>query len=602
LLIKAGYPVIYIISHEEGRVLDNIARIVRMLSGERKDRKLPPKKLVRWFAGGELRLADGLEPASMGESRDWLAIPGYWVLDKDGKQILPKEDKQGGEKAEDALQLIRDAKASGFGALSDTVAVFWDVHASLLVDTNTNVSGDLVRPLRNAAHGLRQYYDDNIALSIPCYKTIIIVAPSAAKLSPELERDLIQVRFPLPEHDELLRVVSDMAGKGRLKFPAVPPPEEVNEVCQGAPDEYQPRLCDRIANAGRGLTLEDFRSGLNMFAVSQPVVSSALVRAMLDLKSKAISSPALQYTPEVKVELGGLMNVKAWIGARREAASRHEVRQRYRLPPPRGLMLLGVSGGGKSQLAKSVADEFNLALLRLDVGSLFGSYIGESEERTRQALELAEILAPVVLWVDEIDKAFRGLGGGGDSGVSARVFGHFLTWLAEKEESVFVVTTANKFDDMLKEFPELSRKGRFDEIFWVDLPKEEEREAIFRVYLQPLADPPAFLTINDGEVEGAAEARGLAGLDLRGSNVEKLCKLLAQATFSENLTGAEIEYAITEAKYLAYGEGAPMRVRHVVPAVEAAMSRALYSPKSDLGKELVAQRDKVDKNKWFHAG
>ena len=135
------------------------------------------------------------------------------------------------------------------------------------------------------------------------------------------------------------------------------------------------------------------------------------------------------------------------------------------------------------QLAKYIAKCFGLALLRLDVGSLFGKYVGESEEKTRKALSLAETLAPVVLWVDEIDKAFSGMSGNGDNGVAKRVFGTFLTWLAEKTDDVFVVTTANEFRDLLSNFPEFGRKGRFDEIFWVPLPDQVAREQIFRIYL-----------------------------------------------------------------------------------------------------------------------
>jgi len=580
LLVRAGYPVIYIVSHEEDRVLDGLARIVRVLSGEQRRDGLQVKGFVRWYQGTGLREVCNLEPVDAAEPRPWLSIPGF--------PDLPEETGRGGTTGEDALKLVRDADPNNFGALSDVVAVFFDLHPFLMMDKNTGISGSLVRPLRNAANRLRNYYNVHRTLPGQRYKTIVIVAPSAAGLSPELERDLIQIEFPLPEREELLGTLSGMLSAGRLTIAETPSAQELAAVCRDTAElpEYRSRLCELVAGAGCGLTLEDYRSGLNMFAVRKEPLSQRHIEDMLHLKSKAISSPALQYTPHVRVDLGGLDIVLDWIGVHRDAASSVEIRDLYHLPPPRGVMLLGVSGGGKSQLAKLVAKEFNLALLRLDVGALFGSYIGESEEKTRQALKLAEVLAPVVLWIDEIDKAFQGIGDGGDSGVSARVFGHFLTWLAEKEDSVFVVTTANDFRSMLKRFPELGRKGRFDEIFWMDLPGKAARQTIFRIYLQPEYEKQYF-QLADGELDALAWQHGIPGLPKDGTPLDRFCWLLGDATFSEKLTGAEIEYAITNAKYLAYREGKPLlTVRHVITAVLAAKEQALYRSGSDSAKLL----------------
>jgi hypothetical protein len=580
LLVRAGYPVIYIVSHEEARVLDGLVRIVRVLSGERRRDGLQAKRLVRWYEGTGLREVCDLEPFDGAEPYPWLDIPGF--------PERPKEEDRSGREGEDALKLVRDAGPHNFEALSDVVAVFFDLHPFLMMDRNTGISGSLVRPVRNAADRLRNYYDVHRASPAQRYKTIVIVAPSAAGLSLELERDLIQVEFPLPEREELLATLSRMLSAGRLTIADQPPTAEVAAVCRDTadPQEYRSRLCELVAGAGCGLTLEDYRSGLNMFAVRQEPLSSRHMEDMMHLKSKSISSPALQYTPHVEVELGGLEAVIDWIGVHRDAASSVEIRNLYHLPPPRGVMLLGVSGGGKSQLAKLVAREFKLALLRLDVGALFGSYIGESEEKTRQALRLAEVLAPVVLWIDEIDKAFQGIGDGGDSGVSARVFGQFLTWLAEKEDSVFVVTTANDFRSMLKRFPELGRKGRFDEIFWVDLPGNEALQTIFRIYLRKEYEKQ-YLQLADGELEELARQHGIPDLPEDGTPLDRFCWLLSQTMFSERLTGAEIEYAITNAKYLAYQEGKPLlSARHVVTAVLAAKAQALYRPGSETAQLL----------------
>ncbi|MCZ0904098.1 AAA family ATPase, partial [Microcoleus sp. HI-ES] len=174
-------------------------------------------------------------------------------------------------------------------------------------------------------------------------------------------------------------------------------------------------------------------------------------------------------------------NLKEWL-LRRGGAFSDRARQ-YGLPHPRGLLLVGIQGTGKSLTAKAIAHHWHLPLLRLDVGRLFAGLVGESESRTRQMIQLAEALAPCVLWIDEIDKAFAGLDGKGDSGTTSRVFGTFITWLAEKTSPVFVVATANNIQSLP---PEMLRKGRFDEIFFLNLPSESERQDIFKVHLQRL--------------------------------------------------------------------------------------------------------------------
>ena len=152
----------------------------------------------------------------------------------------------------------------------------------------------------------------------------------------------------------------------------------------------------------------------------------------------------------------------------------------YGLPYPKGLLLVGVQGTGKSIAAKILATEWQLPLLRLDFGRLFASLIGQSEQRVRKMIEIAEALSPCVLWIDEIDKAFAGAQSSGDSGTTSRVLATFITWLSEKVSPVFVVATANNIDWIP---PEILRKGRFDEMFFLNLPTREEREAIFQVHL-----------------------------------------------------------------------------------------------------------------------
>jgi SpoVK/Ycf46/Vps4 family AAA+-type ATPase len=153
----------------------------------------------------------------------------------------------------------------------------------------------------------------------------------------------------------------------------------------------------------------------------------------------------------------------------------------YGLPTPRGLLLIGIQGTGKSLTAKAIANDWQLPLLKLDVGKLFGGIVGESESRLRQMINVAETISPCILWIDEIDKAFSNTESKGDSGTSNRVLATFISWLSEKTKPVFVIATANNIDLLPLE---IIRKGRFDEIFFLDLPKEEEREEIFKIHLQ----------------------------------------------------------------------------------------------------------------------
>jgi SpoVK/Ycf46/Vps4 family AAA+-type ATPase len=226
--------------------------------------------------------------------------------------------------------------------------------------------------------------------------------------------------------------------------------------------------------------------------------------------------------------------LKDWL-SKRAAAFTSEARA-FGLPAPRGILMLGVQGCGKSLCAKSVSNLWQLPLLRFDMGRMFGSLVGSSEENVRRAIGVAESVAPAILWVDEIDKAFAGSQGSGatDGGTTARVFGTFLTWLSEKTAPVFVVATANDISQLP---PELLRKGRLDEIFFVDLPSRAERIEVFRIHLNK-------------------RGRDAAQFDLDG---------LADA--SGNFSGAEIEEAINSALYDAFYAHQDLTTEHVMNAL-----------------------------------
>jgi len=239
--------------------------------------------------------------------------------------------------------------------------------------------------------------------------------------------------------------------------------------------------------------------------------------------------------------VGGLKLLKEWLMKRGRAFT--DQARTYGLPEPRGILLVGVQGCGKSLTAKAVSNLWKLPLLRLDLGKVFSSLVGSSEENIRRATGVAESIAPCVLWIDEIEKALSGLesSGSSDAGTASRVFGHFIMWMQEKTRPVFVIATANNID-MLP--PELMRKGRFDDIFFVDLPNPSERAEIFNIHIERFnRDPSKY-------------------------DLKKLVK------YSKNFSGAEIREAIIAAMYDAFSESREFNTDDVVRNMEVTVPLA----------------------------
>ncbi len=308
------------------------------------------------------------------------------------------------------------------------------------------------RKLRNLARSLK---------SQP--KNIIIIAPQV-QISEELTEVLTVLDFPLPTATEIKDEIERLLGATRQPL--------------------SDTLVDELVRSAQGLSLERIRRVLTRCIASHGRIEPEDVELILEEKRQSIrQTQILDFYPATEQisDIGGLDNLKDWLLRRGGAFS--EKARSYGLPHPRGLLLVGIQGTGKSLTAKAISHHWHLPLLRLDVGRLFGGLVGESESRTRQMTSLAEALAPCVLWIDEIDKAFAGVEGKGDGGTTSRVFGTFITWLAEKKSPVFVVATANNIKALP---PEMLRKGRFDEIFFVGLPSQGEREAIFNVHLSRL--------------------------------------------------------------------------------------------------------------------
>ena len=335
------------------------------------------------------------------------------------------------------------------------IYVFRDFHMFIRPrDCNTAV----IRKLREVARALSD-----------SYKTLIITAPRL-DMAPELEKDVCVIDFPLPEVDEidllLHRICEDVAEATQIKI------------------DLPSNDRERLIQAALGLTLQEAENVFAKTIVNDGTLDADDVTTVFSEKRQIIrKSGLLDYcdTSAVMEDVGGLDALKGWLHKRATAFTK-EARD-FGLPCPKGVLLVGVQGCGKSLCAKAVSHAWNMPLLRFDVGRMFSSLVGSSEENIRRAISVAESIAPVVLWVDEIDKAFSGSAGSAntDGGTTARVMSTFLTWLSEKDEPVFVLATANNIAHLP---PELLRKGRLDEIFFVDLPDAAEREQILTIHLK----------------------------------------------------------------------------------------------------------------------
>ena len=245
--------------------------------------------------------------------------------------------------------------------------------------------------------------------------------------------------------------------------------------------------------------------------------------------------------------LGGLNNLKDWLKKRKTAFSLQALN--YGLPTPRGLLLIGIQGTGKSLTAKAIANDWQLPLLKLDVGKLFGGIVGESESRLRQMIDVAETISPCILWIDEIDKAFTNTESKSDSGTSNRVLATFISWLSEKTKPVFVISTANNIDLLPLE---IIRKGRFDEIFFLDLPQEEERKEIFKIHLQEFR-PDSWQLFNYSKLAQLSDL--FSGAEIRQSIIEGMYQAFYE---TREFTTEDICFALKELIPLANLESSQM--------------------------------------------
>ena len=364
-------------------------------------------------------------------------------------------------------------------------------------------------------------------------RSTLVITGHSITLPSDIAQDVVYFDLKLPEPDELYQAISEVVRslKGRIRV------------------EIKPGEINALVQAMRGMTLQQARKVVAFAALDDGKLCREDVKRVLQRKARVLHEEGLldYIPPEMNLaQLGGFEGLKQWLNrARVGFSSQAKV---FNLPAPRGILIVGIQGCGKSLAAKTIAREWQMPLLKLDAGRLYDKFIGESEKNFHRAITLAETMSPTILWIDEIEKSMGQSDSDADGGLSRRLFGYFLTWLQEKSEDVFVVATAN---DLSRIPPELLRKGRFDEIFFVDLPDETERAAILHIHL------------------------------IRHKQDPKRFQLPELVQTTDGFSGAEIEQVIITSLYQAIHENRPMDTELLVQAVKATVPLSI-SRREDL--------------------
>ncbi len=350
----------------------------------------------------------------------------------------------------------------------------------------------------------------------------IVLSQPIPLLPSELEKEVQVMEMPLPDVSDLEKLIQQAAQRYEL-------------------DERDVQQTPALVESALGLSTSEAQLAFSKAACQFKRLTESEIPFIVQEKEQVIrKSGHLEYFhPKATLDdIGGLDNLKSWLNRRRQAFTKDA--RDFGLETPRGVLLLGLPGTGKSLAAKAVASAWQLPLLRLDMGKIYGGIVGQSEANMRSALQTAEALAPSILWVDEIEKGLSGMQSSGatDGGTTSRVLGTFLTWMQEKEKPVFVVATANHIAQLP---PELLRKGRVDEIFFVDLPVEADRKAILSIHLKRRNRSDDF---SQAELDELAQA----------------CK---------GFTGAELEEAVKEAMFLAFDDGHQLNKNDLLEAISA---------------------------------
>jgi AAA+ superfamily predicted ATPase len=419
----------------------------------------------------------------------WSSSAGLLAMDADGS-CSPEED--GLVDPIEVMLRLRDAQRGG-------VLLLEDIHPYL----------------EPQHHQVTRWVREMCRLD-PSPRRLLVLSTPLSGLPVDLHKEVPTVELPLPGVDDLAVVAKEVADRHEVAY-----------------DEDQ-----MLLEAARGLTVMEARLAFGQAADELGRLGPKAVPLVAREKERVIrQSQVLEYhEPDARMtDVGGLENLKVWLDRRGQAFGAGA--RDFGLDAPKGVLLLGVQGCGKSLVAKAIAASWQFPLLRFDMGKVFGGIVGQSEGNIRAALRVAQALAPCVLWIDEIEKGLAGMGSSdqSDAGTTARVVGTLLTWMQEKRDPVFVVATANRIE-MLP--PELLRKGRFDEIFFVDLPAKSVRKEIIKIHLRKKKRDP-----DDFDLE-------------------------ALAAQSLGYSGAELEEAVREGLVEAFAQGRDIRTEHIAEALK----------------------------------
>ncbi|GGB96878.1 ATPase [Marinobacterium zhoushanense] len=474
LKLKDHFPIIIIETHDEQRVVELLK------SATADDNSLGTLRI--WSAG------EGLDLYKAPDTSKW-QVEG---LDTSRSSAADQADMA------DPLEMLKAVKEQ----VRDSILLLPDFHSYL--------SNPMV--LRVVKEIAQQFYVNN---------TVLVFVSHAFEVPAEIERMCTHFELSMPSAEQITALVKKEAKIWALKK---------NERLKGDPKAIELLVRNLI-----GLTEADARRFIRGAIYDDGAITHSDIKGVMDAKYRMLSrGGAITYSFDLSdfSEIGGFARLKSWLEVRKPFFVEGDGTKSFDLP--KGLMLIGVQGCGKSMAAKAIAGSWGVPLLKLDFGALFNKYVGESERNLREALKSAEMLSPCVLWIDEIEKGISS-GGSDDSGTASRILGTLLTWMAEKTSRVFIVATANDIERLP---PELLRKGRLDEIYYVDLPNTDARRAIFAVHLRKREQNPD-------------------SFDL---------PLLADR--AEGFAGAEIEQAIVSAGYWAHSQSEPLASEHILREIE----------------------------------
>lgn len=423
-----------------------------------------------------------------------------WSSTEGMKKNLEKGQERVGniDNPNEALKFIDDYN-------KPAILILKDVH-TLFGIQGRNADYNFIRKIRDVAGSLKD---------AECSKNVVIIAPSLV-LPIELQKDITVVDFDLPTLEEIKGLLDVMIERN-----------EGSGITIDLTETDKEQLC----KAAQGLTLQEVENAFARAMVTKGQLTVKELDIILEEKCQVIKKTGILEFVNTNLninDIGGLENLKKWL-TKRNNSWLGKAQKDYNLPAPKGVLITGVAGCGKSMTAKAMSAMWQLPLLRLDVGKIFSGLVGSSEENMRKAIQTAEAVAPSILWIDEIEKGFGGSSGGEmDGGTTTRVFGTFLTWMNEKTKPVFVIATANNISRLPAE---MLRKGRFDEIFFVDLPTVNERKIIFKLHLEK-------------------RLKGSKSKDFEIT--DDLLNKLANAT--EGFGGSEIEQVVISALFEAFAE------------------------------------------------